>query len=72
MSNLRSEIQDAINRHSAENGSNTPDFILADYLAACLINFDAAVRARESWYGRSDAPGLNASVPAASTPDHTH
>jgi len=49
---LRHEIERAVNRVSAENGSNTPDFILADYLASCLAAFDRAVQARERWYGR--------------------
>lgn len=60
MNDLRSEIQTTLNRHSAENGSNTPDFVLADYLLACLEAFDRTVRARESWYGRTDAPGQSA------------
>ncbi len=49
---LRKEIEQAINRNSAENGSNTPDFILAEYLTDCLAAFDKAVKAREEWYGR--------------------
>ena len=52
MLNLREEIQCAINRHSAENTSNTPDFILANYLIDCLTAFDAAVSHREAWYGK--------------------
>lgn len=49
---LRTKIQSAINEHSAENGSNTPDFILAEYLMDCLASFDKAVSRREVWYGR--------------------
>ncbi len=49
---FRLELQRLINRHSRENGSNTPDFILAEYMAKCLAAFDAAVTAREEWYGR--------------------
>jgi len=49
---LRDEIRWAINRHSAEKGSNTPDFILAEYLTDCLVAFDKAVTQRASWYGR--------------------
>jgi hypothetical protein len=56
MSNLRKEIEAAINRESAENGSNTPDFILAEYLTDCLSAFDKAVAAREQWYGRVPTP----------------
>lgn len=48
---LKKEIQDAINKASAENGSNTPDFILAEYLWACLRAFDEAVLVRDRWYG---------------------
>ena len=29
-----------------ENGSNTPDYILANYLIACLVAFDAATTLR--------------------------
>lgn len=51
---FREKIERAINQHSMENGSNTPDFILAKYLADCLAAFDKATNARERWYGRSN------------------
>lgn len=50
---LREQIEHAINRTSNENGSNTPDFILAEYLVSCLAAFDRATQARERWYGKS-------------------
>lgn len=56
MNELRGDIEDAINRHSAENGSNTPDFILAEYLTDCLAVWDKAVTAREKWCGRAPEP----------------
>lgn len=59
MSDLRKEIEEAINRTSTENGSNTPDWILADYLLACLKAFDTAVVARDNWYGKQPVPGQN-------------
>lgn len=46
---FRSELNELINRHSKENGSNTPDFILADYLIQCLQALDVAVSSRDSW-----------------------
>ena len=49
---LRRSIANAINMVSAENGSDTPDFILAEYLLSCLAAYDATVCAREKWYGR--------------------
>lgn len=56
MSNLRREIEQALNRECAENRSNTPDFILAEYLIDCLNAFDKSVNAREAWYGRGAKP----------------
>ncbi len=46
------EIEALINRFSLENGSNTPDFLLAEYLRRCLANWNITTRAREAWYGR--------------------
>jgi len=54
---LRKDIEHAINCNSAENGSNTPDFMLAEFLTECLAAFDKAVAAREKWYGRNPAIG---------------
>jgi len=53
---LLEDIKSAINLHSAENASNTPDFILAQYLEASLAAFDTAVQQRETWYGRDARP----------------
>ena len=57
---FRKDLTELINAHSKENGSDTPDFILARYLVNVLENFDAAVKEREEWYGRephiSDLP----------------
>lgn len=36
-------LEKAINSHSMEDGSNTPDFILAQYLADCLVSFNNAI-----------------------------
>ena len=46
------EVRKLINRYSIENYSNTPDFILAEYLSLSLIAFNNATRQRERWYGR--------------------
>jgi hypothetical protein len=52
---FREEMMQLINKHSKENGSNTPDLILASYLLDCLTAFDRAVQDREAWYGRPPA-----------------
>jgi hypothetical protein len=50
---FRKELEHLINCHSMESGSDTPDFVLAQYLIDCLIAFDRAEKARESWYGQT-------------------
>jgi hypothetical protein len=50
---FQESLRSLLNKTSQENGSNTPDFILARYLLGCLDNFNAAVSSREAWYGRS-------------------
>jgi hypothetical protein len=57
MSDLRRDLGSVLNRYSMENGSNTTDFILADYLIDCLTAFDSAIQKRATWYGRMDQPG---------------
>lgn len=53
---LMRELQAVLNRYSAENGSNTPDFILAELLVDVLGAYDKAVQKRAKWYGRMDRP----------------
>jgi hypothetical protein len=50
MSQFRRDIEAVINRNSAENGSDTPDYILARFLLASLAAFDVAVRDRDEWH----------------------
>lgn len=53
------DLQQVINRHSAEAPSGTPDFILAEYLTACLKAFNEAVSIRAQWRGETvDLPAL--------------
>ena len=46
------ELAQIINKYSRENISETPDFILAEYLSACLDAFDKAERQRQKWYSK--------------------
>ena len=50
------ELELLINKHSQEGASNTPDFILAQYVDGCLANFATAVQQRETWHGRDPRP----------------
>lgn len=51
--NFRDALKGLLNSYSKENGSDTPDWILADYLTGCLHVFDQTLQNREHWYGRS-------------------
>ena len=44
---FKEELKNLINKHSKENDSNTPDFVLAIYLGECLKAFNKAVNRRE-------------------------
>lgn len=57
MGDLFDEICTVLNRYSRENASNTPDFILAEYLRQSLETFEGTVRARDEWYGIQPSPG---------------
>lgn len=46
-----------MNRYSIENESNTPDFLLAEYVRDCLNAYNAAVKARDAWYDVTLEPG---------------
>ena len=56
MSEFWNDLEALINKYSMENASNTPDWILAQYLKACLDAFNMAVQQRENWYGRDPRP----------------
>jgi len=51
------ELVRLINCYSMENGSNTPDFMLANYLVGCLKLWNSTLKWREKWYGRVPEPG---------------
>lgn len=47
---FRDSLKNLINYHSKENGSNTPDFVLAEFLVDCLAAYDKAMEQREKWF----------------------
>lgn len=53
------ELVSLINRYSKENESNTPDFVLGEYLGFCLRAFNLATRCRDNWYGIHPFPGCD-------------
>ena len=49
---LAEKIRFVLNCASREGCSDTPDFILAEYMLSALECFETACRDREKWYGR--------------------
>jgi hypothetical protein len=47
---FKKELAELINKYSMENGSDTPDFILASYLIGCLDNYAKIVNERDGWF----------------------
>lgn len=45
------DLETLINKHSVENASDTPDFILAEYLGLCLSAYQQTITKRDNWFG---------------------
>ena len=56
MSEFEKDLAELLNRHSLEHLSGSPDWLLAQYLAACLATFNFAIQQRENFYGREPRP----------------
>ena len=54
MATFRKELECLINRTSKEDTSNTPDWILANFLSDCLAAFDNAVDLRTHHYAKEN------------------
>jgi hypothetical protein len=46
------EFASVINRNSLERDSNTPDYILAEYLVTCLENWNTTAKDRIEWWDK--------------------
>ncbi len=51
VSEIESGIAGVINSLCRENDSNTPDFILGEFMVGCLDAFELASNKREVWFG---------------------
>jgi hypothetical protein len=54
MNKLVKELETILNRTSRENKSNTPDFILAEFIMKCLEAGEELIRQREKFYGKKE------------------
>jgi len=49
--NFKSELTVLISQYYKEFPSNTPDYVLAEYMVGCLRVFNKTVKQREAYYG---------------------
>ena len=50
---IKKDLSGILNKHSLENETNTPDFILAEYLLNCLLAFNSSFKQRTEWYSKT-------------------
>ena len=62
---FETELASLISRHSQENGSSTPDFLLARYLVGCLRAYEATVNLRDGWFGFKPFDRIDAAAKSA-------
>ena len=67
---FRERLARAINCFSMENGSNTPDFVLAQFLVDCLCAFDKAAQHPETRWRAAAAAKAGDRV--RYMPNHAH
>lgn len=48
------DLARVINKHSVENDSNTPDFILAAFAANAIVAYGNAIKERKRWYAEDE------------------
>lgn len=56
---FQGDLQSVLNRHCQEGFSNTPDFLLAEFIGKCIEAFNEATKARDSWYGVNLRPATS-------------
>ena len=65
---LRGELTTLLNKYSTEEVSDTPDFVLAEYLLTCLGAYETAIRGRAKWTTLDIKRNLKAAVSASEDP----
>ena len=56
---FQKDLEHLINKHSQEQPSNTPDFILAEYMMSCLQSFNQTLYQRQTWFSNVGSSGAD-------------
>lgn len=59
---FKEELERLINRYSLENESNTPDYILSDYLYSCLEVLHETINQRDTWWRNKSSVNKNREI----------
>ena len=69
LQSFSADVAEVINRHSMENPSGTPDFILGDLLTSVLASYNDAVQKRAEWRMESvDLPVVQKAIDKLTPP----
>jgi hypothetical protein len=49
---MEKELAALLNKYSQEEGGDTPDFLLAEYLVSCLSTWNTIVKKRDVWWNK--------------------
>lgn len=50
MDDFMKELSVLLNRYGKDSDTNTPDYILAEYLENCIDSFERAIDLRDAWH----------------------
>jgi hypothetical protein len=53
------DLSSLLNEYCVENSSDTPDFLLAEYMLASLNAYERITQGRDAWYGMNPRPGVD-------------
>lgn len=52
MDDFMKELSVLLNRYGKDSDTNTPDYILAEYLKSCIESFERAIDLRDAWHNK--------------------
>lgn len=57
-SEITTALSKLLNEHGIDSQTDTPDYILANYLVECLEAYVKAIDARRAWWGKIYFPNV--------------
>jgi len=51
---LKDDLAELLNQHSMEQASETPDYVLAEYMLGCLYTYEKAIVGKELFWDKQE------------------